>query len=256
MYELLAISAFHLSTKHPSKSAIYLTESTTLQAHALFIFNSSTPTVNEDNLIPSFLFSAVVGLHFFCDIFSTPSPDLNTFLDRLVQSIQLLRGIRTVIGDSWKIILNSDIRSLLHDDDAPVVDRDDEVTHAFETLRTNFSQSHTLSAFESKIYCEAITGLLSVYNAEPADGTSDRPPSSRLVIAWPITLSAEFADLLTKRRPEALVVMAYFSILLHSRRKIWAVGDAGRFLLTTIEEYLGEGWVEWIAVPKGMVPPM
>ena len=71
---------------------------------------------------------------------------------------------------------------------------------------------------------------------------------------WPITISAEYTELLDERRPEALVVMAYFSILLHGRRSFWAVGNAGRYLLAAVDEYLGERWAEWLAVPKEMVP--
>jgi hypothetical protein len=239
MYETLAISAFHLSVKHPSKSDLYLTESTTLQAQALSLFSSATPTVNQDNLIPAFLFSAILGLHFFCDTFTTPSPDLSTFLDRLVQSIRLLKGVRALVGDSWEFIKNSDINVLLQSDEGPVVDRDDKVTHAFEDLCTAFSQSHTLDAFDSKVYCETITGLLRVYNAQPPDRTFARRPDIKIVTDWPITISVEYTELLNERRPEALAVMAYFSILLHRRSSYWAVGYAGRFLLAAIEEYLG-----------------
>lgn len=253
MYETLALSAFHLSIKYPSRSDLYLTESTTLQAHALSLFNASTPTVSPDNLIPAFLFSGVLGMHFFCETFSTPSRDLNIFLDRLVQSIQLLRGIRALVGDSWEVIKNSDIKCLLHAETGPVVSRDDEITHAFKDLRSNFSQSHTLSAFESGVYCEAITGLIQAYQTQPLDSTSDGQPDSRAVIDWPIKISAEYTDLLKERKPEALVVMAYFSILLHTWRAFWAVGDAGRFLLTAIEEYLGKKWVQWFVVPKRLV---
>lgn len=160
-----------------------------------------------------------------------------------------------MVGNSWEFIKNSDVKCLLHDD-GPVVNRDDEVTQALEDLRTNFSQSHTLSAFESNVYCEAIARLIWVYNSQPPDSTPDDPPNPRMVTAWPISISAEYTELLNERKPEALVVMAYFSILLYSRRTFWAVGDAGRYLLNAIEEYLGEGWVAWLAVPKGMVPPL
>lgn len=252
MYETLALSAFNLSIKHPSKADLYLTESTTLQAQALALFTSSTQTVDQDNLNAPFLFSALLGLHFFCDTFATPSSDLNTFLDRLVQSIQLLRGVDTIVGDSWEVIKNSDIKCLLQPDE-PVIKRDDEVVRAFEDLCTSFSHSHTLSAFESRVYCESIEGLILVYNSHPPDATSDGTLIARTVTTWPITISAEYTELLNQRKPEALIVMAYFSIVLHSIREFWAVGDAGKFLLTAIEEYLGAEWVEWLAVPKTLV---
>ncbi|TVY12983.1 hypothetical protein LARI1_G009351, partial [Lachnellula arida] len=260
MYESLAVAALRLSFKHPSKSNLYQTESTTLQSQALALFKSSTPTITPENLIPAFLFSAVLGLHSFCETFTIPSPDLNTFLDRLVQSIRLLRGVRVMMGDSWDIIKKSDISILLQAHEGPVPDRNDAVTHAFSALLAKISHPHSpsLSAFESRVYSEAIEGLLWTYNSAPPDSALalDGPQGSRIVTTWPITISAEYTELLDERRPEALVVLAYFSIVLHGRRSFWAVGDAGRFLLAAVDEYLGERWAEWLAVPKEMVPPL
>jgi hypothetical protein len=253
MYEVLALSALHLSIQHPSKSELYRTESNILQARSLSLFNSTTLVVNEENVVPAFLFSCVLGLHCFCDTFLAPGPDLNLFLGRLIQSIQLLRGVRTLVGNSWGIIRSSDIKGLISADDELVVDLDDDVTHAYENLRSKFSESHTISAFDSKVYCDAITRLIWVYNRPVLNNQCFGPLSSRMITAWPITIAAEYTNLLEGRKPEALVVMAYFSILLHTRREFWAVGDAGEVLLTAIADYLGEEWAEWLVVPKEMV---
>lgn len=256
MYEILSLSAFQLSFKNHEKTSLYLTEATALQEQALTLFNASNRTINQENVIPAFLFSAVLGLHYFSDSFSSPSPDIDSFLDRLVQSIRILRGVRATMGDSWEYIKQSDISILLHTYEGPVEDRNDHVTHAFENLQVKFSQSHTLSAFESKVYCEAIDRLIWVYNSQPQNSIIDGRQASRIVTTWPITISAEYTELLSERKPEALVVLAYFSILLHGSRSFWAVGDAGRFLLTVIEGYLGEDWGEWLREPRRMVPPL
>lgn len=256
MYETLALSAFHLSVQNSAKSSLYLAESTALQAHALSLFNSSSPTADKDNIIPAFLFSALLGLHFFCHTFVTPSSDLDTFLDRLVQSIRLLRGVRALIGDSWEVIKSSDIDILLQVHEGPVVDRDDEVNHAFEDLRTRLSQSYTLSAFEAHVYCEAIASMIWLHNSQASSSVVDGRSNARVVATWPIQISSEYTELLVERKPEALVVMAYFSILLHGKREFWAVGNAGRLLLSAIVEYLGDDWAEWLAVPRSMVPSL
>jgi hypothetical protein len=98
MHEILAMSSLHLSTIHPSSPHLYRRESTTFQASALKLFNKSVKEVTDTNLIPAFLFAGIFGLHFFCDIFSTPSSDLDHFLDRLVQSIKIWAGVRAVIA--------------------------------------------------------------------------------------------------------------------------------------------------------------
>lgn len=254
MYEMLALSALHLSIMNPPKSDIYRMESTTLQSHALSIFNASNPSLSRDDLIPTFLFSATLGLHFFCDTFSHPSPDLDIFLDQMVQSVHLLRGVNAIVKDSWEFIKNSDIKCLLQAE-GPAVDRGDEISHAFGDLHAKFSQLQYLPESELKIYSEAIKSLIWVYSTQPPDAGSHGPPSSRLVTSWPIKISAEYAELLQKRKPEALVIMAYFSILLHSLKEFWPVGDAGTFLFKVIEEYLGKEWAEWLIVPRRTVQP-
>ncbi|KAK0125667.1 hypothetical protein ONS95_000330 [Cadophora gregata] len=195
MYESLAMSAFQLSIKHPSKSAIYFAESTALQAKALSLFNESCTTLTQDNTVPAFLFAAILGLHCFCDTFSMPSPDLNTFLDCLVQSIRLLRGIQATTGTSWDYIRNSDIKVLLADE-GQALEHDDKITCAFDNLKMIFSQSHTLSAFEAKVYGEAIDGLIKVYNTQLPNGESHILPDARIVMSWPINVSAEYTELL------------------------------------------------------------
>lgn len=197
---------------------------------------------------------------------------------------------------SWDYIRTSDLKVLLADE-GQALERDDQVTRAFDNLQSTFAESHILSAFEAKVYGEAITTLIKVYNSQLPDGTSKVLPDARIVMSCtslgepiqfkfthdqarlggfvlsrfqilplskanfssqsgPINLSTEFTELLDQRKPEALVVIAYFSILLHCRRAFWAVGEAGRFLLAAIEEYLGEEWAGWLAVPKEIVPPL
>jgi hypothetical protein len=252
MYETLAISAFHMSTTYPEKASLYLRESAALQAQALAIFTSTNHTIDRENIIPSFLFSSVLGLHFFCETFTSPRSDLNGFLDRLVQSIKLLRGVTAVIGDHWKDILNSDIRVLLAVEEAETIDRNDSITHAFSSLHRRLSLSSIITSIELEICSEALTKLLSVYNSQPLveDGMA---PDVRTIITWPITLTAEFTQLLEIKKPEALVILAYFSILLNDRKNFWVVGEAGRDLLGAIAEYLGEDWAEWLEAPKLLV---
>lgn len=254
MYEALALSAFHLSVTNPSQSSIYLSEASALQAKAIRLFTASTPMVNDDNLLPAFLFSAILGLHYFCETFALPSPDLDTFLDRLVHAVRLLRGVRALMGDKWDYIQNSDLKVLISVNN-PVIDRDDDISHAFEDLHTTFTGFKNLSPVESKAYLEAISRLIWLYNSQPIDSTSGSSPMGRMVAAWPITLTAEYTELLNERKPEALLLMAYFSILLNLTRSFWAVGEAGSYLLAAIEEYLGEEWAELLAVPKRMVGP-
>jgi hypothetical protein len=252
MYETLAISAFHKSTTCPEKAPLYLQESATLQSQALALFISTKNATSPENINSSFLFSSVLGLHFFCETFTFPRSDLNKFLDRLVQSIKLLRGVRTVVADNWKEIIKSDVGVLISIEEEETIDRNDDITHAFSSLLTRINSSSNLTPTELGICNEALTKLLWVYNSQPPIEEGKRP-DARMIITWPITITDEFTQLLQDRKPEALVILAYFSMLLNDRKSFWAVGEAGRDLLSAVEEYLGESWAEWLEAPMLLV---
>ena len=68
------------------------------------------------------------------------------------------------------------------------------------------------------------------------------------VIAWPVMIPEEYIHALHMRRPEALVILAHYAVLLHKYRQLWIFGDGGRFLIESICDFFGadwEGWLEW-----------
>ena len=76
-----------------------------------------------------------------------------------------------------------------------------------------------------------------------------------MLFSWLISASAEFTVLLEQRRPEALVLLAYYAAILHKRRGSWVVGEAGEKLLRYIKNHLGKPWEEWLAWPTSVVSP-
>jgi len=69
------------------------------------------------------------------------------------------------------------------------------------------------------------------------------------VFIWPGAVSQVFVDLLYERRPGALVLLAYFCVLLKRIDSYWYFEGLGVGLLKRIGEELdrrGEGWREWI----------
>ncbi|KAI0469485.1 hypothetical protein F4859DRAFT_505443 [Xylaria cf. heliscus] len=68
--------------------------------------------------------------------------------------------------------------------------------------------------------------------------------------AWPIILPAAFLDLLKQRRPEALVIVARYAVLMHYSRDIWIFGNGGRLLVRSISQYLGTFWAQWLVWPN------
>lgn len=107
---------------------------------------------------------------------------------------------------------------------------------------------------ESEQACrEAVETLQLVYQSESStEGpSSEKAPGS--IWTWPVLLSAVFADLLMKRRPEALIILCHYAVLLHRRRRIWLVRNAGQMLISEITRFLGTYWLDWLDWPNQML---
>lgn len=238
--EVLAISALHFSMMRPEKCQFY---------------RESIVDINDDNVLAVFLFSGVLGLHFFFDVFFTPAQDLEGFLAQLIQSIRLLQGVRTILEGRWEYITKSDLQPLLLDtqkNEKPP-DYTDEVVERLKTLNVAISHSPGLRPHQTKVIEKEIESLSWVHTTWTSldDNLENRNP--RTVTSWPVMISAEFVILLDERRPEAIIVLAYFSVLLHRCRNWWAAGASGQFLLGAVELFLGVGWEGLLEWPRSVV---
>lgn len=251
MYELLASSALHVSIVRPDQFQFYHDESRMLQEQSLKMFNESVQEVNEENLIPAFLYSGILGLHFFVNTFSLPGSDFNGFIDKLIQAIKLMRGVRVCFTGWWEVLMKSEISDLMQFGDGNMEHTDEYVEHFLE-LQAKLSEIPGVDQSELEVLHAAVRQLKWVYTSS-LFGLQNGSPSPRMVTSWPITLEVEYTELLAQRRPGALVVLAYFSVMLHVCRKNWAVGSAGKFLLDVVGTYLGRDWEIWLEWPRSKV---
>lgn len=136
LYEFLAVSALCLSTQRPAQQSLYRDESTRLQSHALRMFNETVRDVNTQNIIPSFLFSGLLGLATLFETFHDPTLEANdwAFFEKVLQSIRLLQGVRTFIDGWWEFLLKSEIKHVLDDGVSPDLDWSDPCSPSVRKL--------------------------------------------------------------------------------------------------------------------------
>ncbi len=70
---------------------------------------------------------------------------------------------------------------------------------------------------------------------------------------WLVRVSGEYISLLARRQPEALVVLAYYAVVLHRAREHWIVRDVGEALIRAVGSYLGRYWADWLDWPCRML---
>lgn len=255
MDEILALAAAHKSTLVDGSSrSFYRRESMELQTRALDRFNSDSPDIGGDNALSIFIFSSCLGQHVLFDAFSDLT-DLPTVLDRFVGCLKLHRGIRTIVGSSFHLILaqlreqHSPNLAMGHEMLAmSTTDKPGDECSALVTL----IQETDLRPVEEKAYEHAVAALQKMFdNLRNADASSHIERSA--VQEWPVRVSVDYVNLLAQRRPEALIILAYYAMLLHKARSYWAVAGAGRFLIQSITAHLGPYWAEWLDMPNKML---
>ncbi|KAL2833874.1 hypothetical protein BDW59DRAFT_138239 [Aspergillus cavernicola] len=247
LYQLLAFSACHLQYLHPERSAHYLHQAMTLQTQAISLFNVEKVHVDRSNCASICLFSVVLGHHLFADTMSQREPEgLNAFLKRYTLCLETHRGILTVTMAAWPLLMETEL--------APVLLRSRSFTsqegrgNDCNQIKNLVGGSAHLDDGEKKACTQAIRNLQVGFDALSTAGEENM--RYQMLFLWNVLVPPEFTDLLAAKRPEGLIILAYYALLLHQGRHIWQVGGAGRYVLGMIEEDLDPGWDRWLQYPR------
>jgi len=247
MYELLAVSALHLSTLRLAQQEFYRSEASNLQKKALAMFNNLNDGWISENTIPTFLFSAFVGIHVIFDTLLFRPSDFCGFIDNFVEHLRLHRGVYTVLGGPWNVLLESEITPMLRTRDLTQC----QISGHNECgpLKA-LIQSRNLSQAAIEICVQEVERLQWVFDSSRKDEESiDGDMEADLTFAWPSTVSFEFTELLLQKLPEALAILAHYAVILHWKRNLWIVKDGGIFLIEAIMRHLGSYWEPWLDFP-------
>ncbi|KAL0941403.1 Upc2 protein [Colletotrichum truncatum] len=245
---MLANAAMHLAETNPSRADYYRLQATQLQTRGLMLFNEAKEEISEETCIPMFLFAATVGNQTLCETLRTNRDDFNAFLDQFAWYLSLHRGVCTVTGSSWHIIRQSGAKEFLDFLDArhPQVEVP-EIGLLYRMLDQADLGPASLEA------CRAAADILAhAYAIYRSISERSRHQSSS-VMAFGSRITTGFIDVLKQRRPEALVILAYYAVLLHWCREYWVFGDAGQFMIRSISAHLGDYWSEWLAFPNSVL---
>lgn len=249
MDEMIALAAAHKSVTSDSMQEFYQSEATRLQTRALAGFNAVRAEVSDENCMELFWFSALLGQHVMFDTFSSLT-DLSTVLDRFVQCLGLHKGIRTISSHSFPK-MQEHVHQQLND------------LASQDLTRLDFSNGGDECACLLDL-CEK-SGLgqacrKDILTLQKMLDTQNSPKFSqtrRVIVTqeWLVRVSVEFVALVEQRRPEALVILAYYGVLLHQARDFWAIRDSGSFLIRSITNHLGSYWAPWLQWPGSMLEP-
>lgn len=251
LHQLLAFSARHLAFLHPEGSASYLHQAVTLQTRAVSLFNAAWTDVDQSNCVEVLLFSSILGHHLLTDTLAKRDDGgLVAFIAHYIQCVEVHRGIYTVARTVWPLLMDSELE--------PVLSLTAEFTSRLpkgnqcQPIRELIDGSDGLGE-EAKEACRLAINYLQVgFDAVLADEETNGV-RHQMIFSWTLLVPPELTDLFATKRPEVLILLAYYAVLLHYGRNMWQVGDSGAFILGIIVDYLGPEWDHWLKYPQEMV---
>ncbi|KAK1143703.1 hypothetical protein N8T08_006103 [Aspergillus melleus] len=245
--ELLALAALHLGVLRKDRKDYYRHHSAQLQNHALQLLHVSELDPSGKTSVSAFVFSSILGIHLLCDTLLFRDGEFQHFLDRFIHYLRIHQGVRSVIGGHWAHLKETSLKSVLDEGEASLQRQDTTGTGqgACSHLLARIQAAH-LGPCTADTYRQAIEALQRSLAAASRGTAADRRHGA---LAWPVVVTQEHNDALVHRRPEALVILAHFAALLHACQEMWVFGDGGRFLIESVEGYLGPDWNEWLAWP-------
>ncbi|KAF2744678.1 hypothetical protein M011DRAFT_408102 [Sporormia fimetaria CBS 119925] len=251
--QVLALASLHLSHLVPAKSKAYALEAASLQADSLSSFADSNVSVSRENCIPMLLFAALLGIYTLADAVLSFQGGVSKFLDDYIRYLDVHRGARAVVEPFWEFLDQTDLAPFLniasrsgstasHPDVAAVCSNLATVVE-----RVPLDADAAMACREAIEHLRAI--LDNIWQAQ-TNPHAHAGSAYNTIYSWPILLSAKFTALLAKRVPQALVILAHYAVVLHERREVWVVGDAGSWLIKGISGVLGKEWEEWLIWPN------
>lgn len=249
--QVLALSALHISYLRPAQAKEYAEEAALFQANSLSSLTSTAVDVNEQNCVPMLLFSSLLGIYNLADAVVTSDGNDSNFLDKYITHLDVLRGVHAVVDGFWDFLHMTELSPFLQT--AALIEQpqasQDETEQVCIRLLNLVADSDM--AVTSVTACKnAIQHLRWVLGSNTRPHTSEQQQTADTIYSWPILLSADFTNLLSKRRPEALIILAHYAVVLHERREIWVVGESGSWLIRAITTYLGTFWKDWLVWPN------
>ncbi|EXF82389.1 hypothetical protein CFIO01_01849 [Colletotrichum fioriniae PJ7] len=245
--EVLAFTAFHMVQLYPDSAAQLRDLATELQNRALASFTRLTETVARDDKatgVPRFLFSALLGRHVLADTLAHYRSDFKSFIDRLVECFNLNRGVNSVTPPARNFLQNTELQPVLN-----------IVLEAAKKMSTTGDECGSLKRLlndsdlseSSARACHEVIGLLQW--CFDICRVLDEGDYAQAASTFSVKVPVGFVDMLRKHRPEALIILAHYGVLLHRCRTFWPFADAGAFIIRAVARHLGNYWQEALSWP-------
>jgi hypothetical protein len=220
---LLSFAALHLSHLKPLDRAYYRKQALVHHDQALQEFHTVLATIIETNIDAAFLFASLLVTYTFgSKDLDTPETSSEDALDGIGNSLFLVRCTGAILVPFRESLYTGELRALLKERQGYEYLSDGITLPEFSALATACTNAGSGSdTVAAAAYVSAIEQLQAVFAKVQATASSEGRPDIGLVMIWLVNVPEQYVTLLKMRKPEALIILAYFATILCHRNGMY-----------------------------------
>lgn len=254
LHTILSCSALCLFSKQPTRIEL-LDLAHRHQNSALTLVRPHLVSLSGANIQAVLQFAAIMSVialarPLYCHPYRVGSR--SDPIDDIIDSFLMTRGVKTILCQKWQL------EGAWDPDPGPGPDDEDPWKQDLVAKYPPYSMLRTLvaehcSSESDRLVCldatRKIFSFVAMLEEEP-----DAHPDTRLVQIWPIEIEKNFINMLSERRPIALLILGYYSALMKLRsHTMWPYHAWPGIVFQRVDELLGQDWAQYMQWPKDRV---
>ncbi|KAL0943045.1 fungal Zn binuclear cluster domain-containing protein [Colletotrichum truncatum] len=261
LHQLLAFSAYHLAYLQPECRHAYLMQAAQHQNDAI---NGMRGTllgkISSTNCHALFASSVFLTLSAFATYpsYEKYNPSFSP-IDSMLDIFTLSDGMSVILRASDDDLHKGPLRDLfLRNPSEGQTTVEASLQPLFERLPRVSSRLAEIGLVEAEgkyTINEAVMALTESIAKVSSINALSASAEFRAVFSWPVRMSTEYLDLLRRRHPAALVVLAHYCIIINAAEPFcWFLNGWARALISVISEQLiGTPWGELLVWPREVI---
>jgi hypothetical protein len=257
LHGILAFSALHLARAKPEREVSLYTLASAHHDIGVRMFRTAMSNITPQNCDACLAFSTIISAYAWASSHQTGVlffSDTSIYEENPnVEWASLLRGVHTLLDAAGEWITSGAMELILHPRPVgpPSPKAADPEVSAKLTALTQLWVSSPGKFSDMEIEALNVTLAILLEDIGPLSSSSDDREVDIVSVAygWPIKVPATFLAMVKELQPEALIVLAHYSLLLNKAEHVWYMKGMSRRLLHSIHSKLGKEWESWIAWP-------
>jgi len=261
-HAILSLAALHLANIEGTKNSQYVVEATRHHEEALKGFHEVVRHVSVENSEALLAWSLINVIYVFgiskqlSDSPQDSSPSLQK--DRVLGAewIPILRGVQAVLGPTHIHLRTGRMLQIIDIGNWYELDPDCAAPEEMDTQLCRMRETWKNSG-DDEVYEEALRILrqcrMFILQFDTLDSKTLKGWSCNRGWSGPLAFiyfaPQPYFTLLHQRQPPALILFAFFGVLIHGLNHYWFMEGWGKAIVEVVDELLGSYWRPWLVWP-------